>query len=204
MCIIMTIKRQISFEEQIIWIIVAGLLWGGLELFLAPLLRNYTRGLSGILMPFISITVILSLKYKMPRPGTIFLSAIIASMIKYFFAGMVLKGTFMAILVEAIIIEGVFFISGLSVYGFIASGILVQLYSAFHPYFTKGLLCQSTHFVFFKKFLAESVHLKFEQTALIVVLIALHMLSGFLSGFIAWRMIWFFKNNKRNLIAADN
>ena len=102
------IKNKIPFEKQLHWIIISGLIWGLLELFLAPVIKSYARGVFGIVMPFISITFILSVKYRMPAKGTIFLSAVIASLIKYFFSGMVLTGGFMAILMEAALIEAVY------------------------------------------------------------------------------------------------
>ena len=183
--------QKIPFEKQIHWIIISGLIWGLIELFLAPVIRSYARGLFGILMPLISITFMLSVKYRMPAKGTIFLSAIIASLIKLFLSGMVLTGGFMAILVEAALIEIVYSFSGFTLWGYISSGILVQLYSAFHPYITKGLLCQSTHFVFFKRFLSQNFNLLLEKESIIFTLISIHILAGITTGLIAWWIITF-------------
>ena len=185
--------RKIAFEIQIPRIILFGIVWGLLELFLNPLLKDCSRALAGISMPFFSVVFILSVKHRIPAGGTVFLAAVIAAMIKYFFAGMVLSGGFMAILIEAALIEALFLLSGLCLWGYISAGILVQLYSAFHPYITKGLLCQSAHFVFFRKFVLDSFHLNLQRAALIAVLLSLHIIAGFLSGCISWRLAAYFR-----------
>lgn len=182
------------FEEQIHFIIIIGILWGLLELFLMPVFRSNARGISGIAMPFISVTFVLIARAWMPTKGTVFLSAVIGAMIKFFLGGMVLKGAFMAILIEATIIEFIYLMSGFALWGYIASGILVQLYSAFHPWITKGLLCQSSHFLFFKKFLNSQFDFHAERTALIVILLTAHIIMGLMSGLLAWWTIGKFKH----------
>lgn len=102
----------------------------------------------------------------------------------------------MAILIEAALIDVVCFIGGISLWTYLSSAILVQLYSAFHPYITKGLLCQSTHFVFFRKFVYESFNLELQKTSLIFLLIFLHIVAGFLSGLISWRGVSYLKEKK--------
>jgi len=179
-------KPKISFENQLPWIIIFGTVWGLLELFLAPVIKNYAKGLFGIIMPFISIGFILIAKYRIPARGSVFLSAVIASAIKYFFSGMVLKGAFMAILIEALLVESFYVLGGFSLWVYISSGISVQLYSAFHPLITKGLLCQSSHFIFFKKFIFNNFNIALEKQNLIIVLIGLHILTGIVCGLFAW------------------
>ena len=166
------------FEEQVHLIIIIGILWGLLELFLMPVLRSNARGIAGLVMPFISVMFILTARAWIPTQGTVFLAAVIGAMIKLFLGGMVLKGAFMAILLEAAIIELVYLVSGFALWGFIASGVLVQMYSAFHPFLTKGLLCQSAHFVFFKKFLLSQFDIQVEKTALIIILLTAHFIMG--------------------------
>ena len=180
------IETKRPFEEQIHFIIIIGILWGLLELFLMPVLRSNARGIAGLVMPFISVSFILTARAWMPARGTVFLSAVIGAMIKFLLGGMVLKGAFMAILVEAAIIELIYLMSGFALWGYVASGILVQLYSAFHPWITKGLLCQSSHFVFFKKFLNGQFDLQPERTALIAILLTAHIIMGLMSGLLAW------------------
>ena len=69
------IETKKPFEEQIHFIIIIGILWGLLELFLMPVLRSNARGIAGLVMPFISVSFILTARAWMPTRGTVFLAA---------------------------------------------------------------------------------------------------------------------------------
>ncbi len=191
-------NAKIPFEKQVSWIILSGLIWGLIELFFGPPIKSFTKSLFGILMPFIGITFMLSVKYKMPTKGTIFLAAIIASLIKYFFSGMVLTGGFMAILFEAAAVEFVYSFSGLTLWGFILSGILAQLYSFFHPYFTNGMMCQSVNFLYLKNMFMQNFNLIVERRMIIYMLSTSSVIAGILSGFLAWWIIRFWSAKETN------
>jgi len=189
-----------SFGKQIQWILLFGVLWGITEVFIGSWLKTLQPALFGITIPFVTILIILTAKHFAPVPGSILLMALIAAPIKFFFSGMILHGAFMAILLEAFLAEFTFALMGFKFIAFILAGILIELYSLFHPLLSRGVFCQSTHFVFFKRWLenlinsgsAESI----SESSVTFVLLSLHILMGVLAGIITWRGIRYFTRDK--------
>ncbi len=188
------------FEKQIYWILVFGLLWGITEVFLGKWLKIFQPALFGIIMPFVTLIIILTSKRLAPVPGSVLLMSLIAAPLKFFFAGMILHGAFMAMILEAFLIEFAFGLLGFRPVAFITGGVLVELYSLFHPFFSRGIFCQSSHFVFFKRWLENIVYSGSPETIseslIIFTLFFLHTLMGILAGIIVWQGIRYFARDK--------
>ncbi len=190
-----------TFEKQIPRILLIGIVWGLVEIFVSPVIKSFQPALFGLLMPFISILIILAGRYLAPAYGSVFLMGVIASFMKYMLSGMVLHGAFMAILLEAAMAEIILSLFGLNLLSCLLVGISVEIYSAFHPLLSNSLFCQSTHFVYFKRWLVEII--KVDSTSLTrnkvgTILLLSHTFMGLLSGLL------FFVIKKKYLPQEDS
>ncbi|APF19304.1 hypothetical protein Calab_3611 [Caldithrix abyssi DSM 13497] len=174
-------KEKITLEKQIPRIISIGILWGIVELYGSRILKGLQPELFSIWMPFIVALLLISAKRLAPMRGSVLLMGVIAALMKFFFAGMSVEGPFIAILCEAALAEALFVLLGVNFRADISVGVGLQLYSAFHPLLTKGLFCNSIHFVKFKRWvLNESLFKRFEwgDTSVMAFFLALHVLAG--------------------------
>lgn len=182
-------QNIIPFEKQIAPILFFGVLWGLIELFVGGWVRSVQRELVGFVMPFLITVFIVFTKSFAPARGSVFLMAVIAAVIVLFLGSMTLHGAFTAILAEAVIAEIVFLIFGFKILTFIIIGILLQSYSLFHPYLTRGMFCQSSHFLFFKRLLADVISAKSTNELSVnfvtSVLLSSHFIAGLCAGITA-------------------
>ena len=179
-----------KYEKQIPLILLIGIIWGLIEILLSPVIKSIQPALFGFIMPFITVLIILIGRYYVPHYGSIILMGIIAAVMKYLLSGMVLHGAFMAILLEALLAEIILSILNMNLVSYILVGISTELYSAIHPLISKGLFCQSAHYLKFKKLLINlfdfnASAMSYEVTS--SILIVSHILFGVLAGLI---FIW--------------
>ncbi len=174
-----------TFEKQIPRILLIGIIWGLIEILIAPVIKSFQPALFGFLMPFIVVLVILIGRYFVPAYGSIILMGIIAAVMKYLLSGMVLHGAFMAILLEALLAEIILSIFNMNLFSYILVGISVELYSAFHPLLSKGVFCQSTHYLKFKKLLIGIFDIEpsvLSRDVLSSILLIFHIILGVAAG----------------------
>ncbi len=188
-------------ENIVVRILGLGILWGLMELFLGSWIKSWQPALFGILMPGVVVFLMLYARTIVPLPGSLILMGIVAGTMKLFLAGMVFHGAFMAILIEAVLVELLFGIMGLNLITFILSAITVQFYSLFHPLLSKGVFCQSTHFVFFKRWLEQVLYGGMQDSLsdsrVGVILLALHFLMGLFVGLMSWKLLKLFSSKLR-------
>jgi hypothetical protein len=174
-----------KFEKQIPRILLIGIIWGLIEILIAPMIKSAQPALFGFLMPFITVIIILTGRYFVPAYGSVILMGIIAAVMKYLLAGMILTGAFMAILLEALLAEIILSIFNMNLFSYILVGISVELYSAFHPLLSRGVFCQSAHFVKFKKLLVSVFNLDLSamsRDVLSSIFLITHIIFGLLAG----------------------
>ncbi len=185
------IERHVPFEKQFRWLLLFGFIWGLLELLLTPLVKSIIPEFAAIIVPLIIVIYVLIVKYNLPTPGTVLLMAIIAATMKFLAAELVLTGAFMAILLEAVIIELVFLIFSYQFIGYLVAGISLELYNVLHPVLSRGYFFQSHQFIIFKRWLAGILGYEFagnlSQVTTTAVLLLLHLAVGILAGWLAWR-----------------
>ena len=188
------------FEKQIHWIIIFGLIWGITEIFLGKWLKMLQPALFGILMPFFTLIVVLTSKRFAPVPGSILLMALIAAPLKFFFSEMILHGAFMAMILEAFLIEFALGLFGFNWVAFVTGGVFVELYSLFHPLLSRGVFCQSSHFILFKRWLENLIDpgsaKSFSDSSVTLVLLVSHLIMGVLAGIWVWLSIRYFIREK--------
>jgi len=174
-----------KFEKQIPRILLIGIIWGLVELLISPVIKSFQPALFGFLMPFITVLIILIGRYFVPAYGSIILMGIIASVMKYLLSGMILHGAFMAILLEALLAEIILSIFSMNLLSYMFVGISTELYSAIHPLLSRGLFCQSAHYLKFKKLLFSIFdidHSIMSRDAISIILIIAHIIIGVLAG----------------------
>lgn len=183
------------FEKQLPLILILGLLWGLMEYFIGDLLKIYFRPFLGLIMPLITAFFILTVKYFIPQRGSIILTAIVCALIIFFTRGMILHGTFMAVLLEAALIEIVFLIFKFKIAFYLISAVAIQLYSLIHPLISRGLFCLSTHFLAFKNWFNANLA-SVSTDILIIVLILFHIGFGLVAGFLAYKTTVYLAKSK--------
>ena len=191
-----------KYEQQIPLILLIGIIWGLIEILFSPIIKLIQPALFGFTMPFITVLIILIGRYYVPHYGSIILMGIIAAVMKYLLSGMVLHGAFMAILLEALLAEIILSILNMKLVSYILVGISTELYSAIHPLISKGLFCQSAHFLKFKKLLinifdfnASAMSREVISSILIVTHIVFGVLAGLLFMWIKRYLVNFSKEN---------
>ncbi|RLD12020.1 hypothetical protein DRI50_09520 [candidate division KSB1 bacterium] len=175
-------------NRDISLLFVLGLFWGVLEAFAGKWIKGWQPNLFGFIMPFVTAVFIIWAKRLLPLTGSILMMGIMAAVIKLFCSGMILHGAFMAILFEAVLAEFIFIIAGTGFWASAGVGMIVQLYSMFHPLLTKGTLCQSSHVVRFKQWLSMYVYSghNLQKSQTILILLILHLFLGFLAAAVLW------------------
>jgi hypothetical protein len=189
-----------TFEKQIPRILLIGIIWGLIEILIAPIIKSAQPALFGFLMPFITVIIILTGRYFVPSYGSVILMGIIASVMKYLLSGMVLHGAFMAILLEALLAEIILSIFSMNLFSYIFVGISVELYSAIHPLLSKGVFCQSAHFIKFKKLLVSVFNWDLSamsRDVLSNIFLITHIIFGLLAGLL---FLWI----KKYLVSFTN
>ena len=192
-----------KYEKQIPLILLIGIIWGLIEILLFPIIKSIQPALFGFIMPFITVLIILIGRYYVPHYGSIILMGIIAAVMKYLLSGMVLHGAFMAILLEALLAEIILSILNMNLVSYISVGISTELYSAIHPLISKGLFCQSAHYLKFKKLLINLFDFNasaMSREVISSILIVSHIVFGVLAGLMfIWIQRYLVNFSKENI-----
>jgi hypothetical protein len=187
------IQNKIPFEIQAKRVMLWGVIWGIIELIVPPIIKALLPTFSAFLVPFVIFLFVLTLKYFLPTPGTIMLMAIISASIKFLVSEAVLTGSFMAILIEAALVELTFIIFNFRFRTFIISGILVELYVLIHPILSKGVFYESHQFIVFERWIGNlfgyELSANMPDGQVLISLIILHLLFGVLTGWLAWKIV---------------
>lgn len=189
------------FEKQLPLILIMGLLWGLMEYLIGYLLKIYFRPFLGLIMPLITAIFILTVKYFIPQRGSIILTAMVCALFIFFTQGMILHGAFMAVLLEALIIEIVFLIFKFKIAFYLMSAVLIQLYSLIHPLISRGLFCLSSHFLTFKNWFNGNIT-TISTDNLILVLILFHIVFGLVAGFLSYKTTVYLAKSKLIAVAS--
>jgi len=177
-------KKTATIEQQIAWILWAGIIWGLVEIILSKGLKIWQPALFSILMPLLVAIFIMLVKRLVPLKGSILFMGMLAATIKFFYSGLILHGPFMAILIEAFLAEIIFLTIGSKFIGDCLVGISIEMYSAFHPFLTTGMLCNSIHLLKFKRLVAHLLDVPKNAIGKITIL-SLYVLFHFLAGLMA-------------------
>jgi ABC-type thiamin/hydroxymethylpyrimidine transport system permease subunit len=127
-------------KRSLTTIAVFGTLWGFIEASLGNVLHLMNLPFSGTILASIALLIILIARIYNPEKGSTILMAVIAAFIKAISFATVKLGPFVAIIVEGILLEIVFFIFRPSRISFVLSGIVMALYPIIQTIVTKTIL----------------------------------------------------------------
>ena len=127
--------------RELVTMTVFGALWGIVEIGLGSLLHALNLPMTGAIMAASGLTIALTGRLFISRPGSTFFIGIIAMLLKLFSIGGVVAGPMVGILAEAAIAEFILTAFGQpSRLAFILSGAFGVLWTLFQPFVTVLLI----------------------------------------------------------------
>lgn len=172
-------------ENDLLKIVGIGIVWGMIEVFISQLIKGLEPALFGLIMPFLVTIYVLLARKHVPLVGSTFLAGLIAAVMEYLLTGMVIHAAGIAILLEAIGAEIILTLLGRRPIAFLLVGIYIAFYSAYHPLIFRGVFCQSTHVLIYKRWILEhflSPGSEFSKTQTKWLVIVSHAVMGILAG----------------------
>ena len=177
-------------SRDIALVIIFGVLWGLLEITLSGLLKSFRLPISGLILSSLAVMILLGTKFFARSPGTILMMGMIAGFMKLLSMGAIICAPFLAIITEALLAEIIVTLFGINRMTYIISGVLIVGYVTLHPIISNHLIFgRDIYTQYLQIFLSikKSLQLTTQNlTASIVVYTFVHLLFGFIFGWIAW------------------
>jgi hypothetical protein len=180
--------------RELVLLAVFGALWGASEILLGSVLHNLKLPFNGVILAGIGLAVAMIARIFVPRKGATLFVGVIATILKLFSVGSVVVGPMIGILVEALLAETV-----LSAYpqpsrgAFMLAGSAGVLWTLVQPFAT-GLLLFGRNLVdIWAGVIQEGNRLLGMEASgvgivlgILLLLIAVRIAVGCLSGWVAW------------------
>jgi hypothetical protein len=180
--------------RELVLLAVFGALWGASEILLGSVLHNLKMPFNGVILAGIGLAVAMIARIFVPRKGATLFVGVIATILKLFSVGSVVVGPMIGILVEALLAEMV-----LSAYpqpsrgAFMLAGSAGVLWTLVQPFAT-GLLLFGRNLVdIWAGVIQEGNRLLGMEASgvgivlgILLLLIAIRIAVGCLSGWVAW------------------
>jgi hypothetical protein len=180
--------------RELVLLAVFGALWGASEILLGSVLHNLKVPFNGVILAGIGLAVAMIARIFVPRKGATLFVGVIATILKLFSVGSVVVGPMIGILVEALLAETV-----LSAYpqpsrgAFMLAGSAGVLWTLVQPFAT-GLLLFGRNLVdIWAGVIQEGNRLLGMEASgvgivlgILLLLIAVRIAVGCLSGWVAW------------------
>jgi hypothetical protein len=180
--------------RELVLLAVFGALWGASEILLGSVLHNLKMPFNGVILAGIGLAVAMIARIFVPRMGATLFVGVIATILKLFSVGSVVVGPMIGILVEALLAEMV-----LSAYpqptrgAFMLAGSAGVLWTLVQPFAT-GLLLFGRNLVdIWAGVIQEGNRLLGMEASgvgivlgILLLLIAVRIAVGCLSGWVAW------------------
>jgi ABC-type thiamin/hydroxymethylpyrimidine transport system permease subunit len=180
--------------RELVLLAVFGALWGASEILLGSVLHNLKVPFNGVILAGIGLAVAMIARIFVPRKGATLFVGVIATILKLFSVGSVVVGPMIGILVEALLAETV-----LSAYpqpsrgAFMLAGSAGVVWTLVQPFAT-GLLLFGRNLVdIWAGVIQEGNRLLGMEASgvgivlgILLLLIAVRIAVGCLSGWVAW------------------
>ena len=111
---------------------VVGSIWASIEIILGSFLHNLRIPLSGMVLSFISVWLLISFLQIWKENGLIWRAGIICALMKSISPSAIIFGPMIGILTEAILIELIVLILGKNIVGYLIGGALAVLSTILH------------------------------------------------------------------------
>lgn len=179
--------------RELVLMAVFGALWGLVEIALGSVLHAIDLPLTGMTLSVIGAMLLCLGRLFVPRRGSSLFIGVIAMILKLFSIGSVVLGPMVGILAEAIVVEVVLDLFARPTMGaFLAACMGASLWTVVHPFFTGLVFFGRSMFVIWLDLLdsgSRIFRLPAQAVMGIVVALALvHLLTGGLGGWLAWKL----------------
>lgn len=179
--------------RELVTITVFGALWGIVEISLGSVLKALQVPLSGAVLAGIGLTIVIIGRAFVPRRGSTLFAGVIAMLLKLFSIGNIIIGPIIGILAEALLAE-----IALSIFGkpsrlsFTLAGALGVLWTLVHPFFTGWAIFGRDMLEVWQDLIKTGNRLlgidPSAALAIVLALIAIHLLIGAIAGLLAWSL----------------
>lgn len=177
--------------RDLVMIALFGALWGAIEISFGSILNGLHLPFGGAILSAMGLTVVLTGRLFVPRPGATLFAGVIATLLKLLSIGGVIVGPMIGILTESLLAE-----MALTLFvrpsrpAFLLAGALGPAWTLVQPFVTGLLLFgRDTMEIWLGLAQEASSLLGVAGTAtfwLVGILLGLHMLLGASSGWLAW------------------
>jgi ABC-type thiamin/hydroxymethylpyrimidine transport system permease subunit len=177
--------------RQLVTLAVFGALWGAVEISLGSVLKALNLPLSGATLAAVGLMIAMIGRLFVPRRGTTLFIGVIAMVLKIFSIGSIIIGPMIGILAEAILAEIVLSLfKQPSLPAFLLAGVTGSLWVVVQPFVTGLLIFGRDLFTVWLDLLDLGQRLFGIDTSaailIVLVIAAVHILIGSLSGWMAW------------------
>jgi len=168
-----------------------GALWGSVEMTLGSFLHVWNVPFTGALLGSIGIAIALVGRVVVPKPGSTLSIAVIAALLKALSIGGVVLSPMIAIVMEGLLADLVLSLGGRPRRStFILAGAVAVTWNTLHMVLIQGVVFGagiiSMYVVMIRK-AATLFHIPAGSVvAILVALVAMHVVAGCIAGFVAW------------------
>jgi hypothetical protein len=167
---------------------VIGSIWASIEIILGSFLHNLKIPLSGMLLSFISVWLLISFLQVWRENGMIWRAGLICALMKSISPSAFILGPMIGIFTEAILIELFIFILGKNLFGFLVGGAFALLSTILHK-FVSLLILYGFDFIKIISdlylFAVKQIDLERLSPAFLLILIVIIYIATGLTGSIA-------------------
>jgi len=177
--------------RELVIMTVFGTMWGAVEIGLGSLLHTVNAPLSGPILGAVGMVIALTGRHFVPRRGSTLYLGVVTMILKLFSIGAVKTGPMVGILAEALLAELVLSLAGQPKRSiFMVAGGLGVFWAFVQPFFT-GLVLFGRDFPdIWSGVIAKGGDLlgldSGAVVAILLILVAIHLLMGAIAGWIAW------------------
>ena len=178
----MTQKRELN--EKWLKAAVIGSYWGAFEIILGSFFHNMHFPLSGTMLSFFSVMLLVSFSRLWPERGVFWRAGMIAALMKSISPSAVILGPMTGIMLEAVVMESALFLLGRTLPGYLLGGALAVSSALLHKIITLLFLYGFDLvrlLVFLYRYALKMLNLKESQVEpvwLVTILVLLYFLTG--------------------------
>ena len=181
---------HLSLKELTI-VAALGALWGSVEMTLGAFLHVVNMPFNGAVLGSIGICIALVGRVVVPKPGSTLSIAIVAALLKALSVGGVVLSPMIAIVMEGLLADMVLSLGGRPRRGtFIVAGAVAVTWNVLHMVLIQGVVFGAGIITMYLMLLQKAAMLfhipKSSVVALLIALVAMHVVAGAIAGLVAW------------------
>jgi hypothetical protein len=181
---------RLSLKELTV-VAALGALWGSVEMTLGSFLHIWNVPFIGAVLGSVGIAIALVGRVVVPRSGSTLAIAVVAALLKALSIGGVVLSPMIAIVMEGLLADVVLSVGGRPRRGtFVLAGAVAVTWNALHMVLVQGVVFGAgviTMYAAMVRKTATLLHIPASSVvAVLVALVALHVVAGSVAGLVAW------------------